>query len=185
MARNEERREDRSGSSSNVRDEPPTDVQFGRHAGYGDYGEEDYGGSYGGLGDSGGGRDYSLGSGTRRDLGAAWPRERNDHGFERRDYGANPPRSFRGRGPKGYARSDERLREAVCEKLTDDPNIDAGDITVTVQNQVVTLDGTVDDRWTKYQVEELVERCGGVKDVRNQLRTRRTGQDSGSSASAR
>jgi len=83
------------------------------------------------------------------------------------EYGAH-----RGKGPKGYARSDDRLKEIICEKLTDDPMIDASEINVEVTSQVVKLTGTVDDRSTKYEVEELIERCGGVKDIDNQLRVR-------------
>jgi osmotically-inducible protein OsmY len=48
-------------------------------------------------------------------------------------------------GPKGYERSDERLREVICERLTVDPDIDASDITVDVRNHAVTLRGLVDD----------------------------------------
>lgn len=80
--------------------------------------------------------------------------------------------SHRGKGPKGYTRSDERLREVICEKLTDDPTIDASEINVEVTAQIVKLTGTVDDRSVKYEVEELIERCGGVKDIDNQLRVR-------------
>ena len=36
--------------------------------------------------------------------------------------------SFQGRGPKSYARSDERLRELICERLLDDPLVDASDL---------------------------------------------------------
>lgn len=79
------------------------------------------------------------------------------------------PVSYRGRGPRGYTRSDERLLETVCEQLTDDPRIDASDIEVEVKQQVVTLRGSVPDRWTKYAVEELVE-SAGARDVENQLR---------------
>jgi osmotically-inducible protein OsmY len=79
--------------------------------------------------------------------------------------------SHRGRGPKGYLRSDERLRETICERLTDDPRIDASDIEVEVKDQSVTLRGTVDDRRTKYAVEELVDRCGPSM-IQNELRTR-------------
>jgi hypothetical protein len=50
--------------------------------------------------------------------------------------------------------------------------IDASEINVEVTNQIVKLTGTVDDRSTKYEVEELIERCGGVKDIDNQLRVR-------------
>ena len=31
----------------------------------------------------------------------------------------------RGRGPKDYTRSDDRIREEVCDRLTDDPRVDA------------------------------------------------------------
>ncbi len=40
----------------------------------------------------------------------------------------------------------------------------------------VTLSGTVPDRQVKYQVEELVERCGGIEDVTNNLRISRGGE---------
>jgi BON domain-containing protein len=80
--------------------------------------------------------------------------------------------THRGKGPKGYTRSDDRLKEIICEKLTDDPTIDASEINVEVTNQIVKLTGTVDDRFTKYDVEELIERCGGVEDIDNQLRVR-------------
>lgn len=30
---------------------------------------------------------------------------------------------FAGRGPKGYQRSDDRIREDVCERLAEDPVI--------------------------------------------------------------
>ena len=76
---------------------------------------------------------------------------------------------YRGRGPKGYQRSDERLQEVICDRLTDDPRIDASDISVEVRDCVVRLTGSVDDRRTKYDVEELVERCG-AKEIDNQLR---------------
>jgi osmotically-inducible protein OsmY len=77
--------------------------------------------------------------------------------------------SHRGRGPKGYQRSDERLLETICERLTDDPRIDASDIEVAVKDQTATLRGSVADRRTKYDVEEVVEACG-VREIRNELR---------------
>ena len=39
-------------------------------------------------------------------------------------YGQEMP-SHRGKGPKGYTRSDERIREHVCEVLSDDHHVDA------------------------------------------------------------
>jgi osmotically-inducible protein OsmY len=76
----------------------------------------------------------------------------------------------RGRGPRGYRRSDERIREEVCECLTDDVFIDASDIEVTVQNGEVMLTGEVASRQQKRHAEDLIESISGVRDVLNNLR---------------
>ena len=76
----------------------------------------------------------------------------------------------RGRGPKGYQRSDERIHEEVCECLTDDPFIDASSIELSVQSGIVTLTGTVSSRQEKRRAEDLIENLSGVKDVHNSLR---------------
>jgi hypothetical protein len=81
--------------------------------------------------------------------------------------------SHRGKGPKGYRPSDERLRENVCERLTDDPFIDATDIDIAVANGEVTLSGSVDTRRMKFAVEELVAAIPGVGAVQNAIRVRR------------
>ncbi len=78
----------------------------------------------------------------------------------------------RGRGPRGWTRSDERIREDVHERLTDDSMIDAGDVTVEVQGGEVTLNGLVDDRQSKRRAEDLAERVSGVLHVQNNLRVR-------------
>ena len=77
---------------------------------------------------------------------------------------------FRGRGPRGYSRSDDRIREDVCDRLTDDPWIDATDIEVRVQNGEVTLTGLVRERKDKRFAEDLVDDLPGVREVHNQLR---------------
>ncbi len=78
----------------------------------------------------------------------------------------------RGKGPQGYKRSDERIREAVCEVLADDEHIDASQIHVEVKDGEVTLSGTVDDRRTRREAEDCVIRVSGVRDVLVQLRVR-------------
>jgi hypothetical protein len=78
-------------------------------------------------------------------------------------------KNHRGRGPKGYSRSDERILEEVCDRLNDDHHVDASDITVTCSNGIVTLEGTVDSRMTKRRAEDIVDHCSGVKDVHNRL----------------
>jgi len=86
-------------------------------------------------------------------------------------YGGNDYQdSHRGRGPKGYERSDERLREIICERLTDDPWIDASDVSIEVSNKTVRLTGSVNNRQTKYEIEELIERSTNVREIDNQLR---------------
>jgi hypothetical protein len=85
--------------------------------------------------------------------------------------------SFRGRGPKGYVRSDERLRELVCERLTDDPRVDASAVEVEVKGGEITLSGEVADRTMKWRAEDLAEAASGGALVHNRLRTRRTGPD--------
>jgi hypothetical protein len=77
--------------------------------------------------------------------------------------------NFRGRGPRGYQRSRERIREDVCEGLTDDAAVDASDIEVDVEDAIVTLRGTVSDRRQKRRAEDIAEQAQGVRDVRNQL----------------
>jgi len=76
----------------------------------------------------------------------------------------------RGKGPAGYQRSDERIRELVSEALTDDDQIDASQIHVTVKDGEVTLTGIVDDRRTRREAEDCVASVSGVRDVQIQLR---------------
>ena len=78
--------------------------------------------------------------------------------------------SYRGRGPKNYQRSDERIREDVCERLTADDDIDASDLEVTVAAGVVTLSGEVDHRHDKRRAEDIAESVRGVRDVENHIR---------------
>lgn len=98
---------------------------------------------------------------------------------------------FSGRGPKGYRRSDERIREEVCDYLTAHGAIDASEIEVEVEDGEVTLTGTVQDRQTKRLAEDLCDEVRGVKEVYNQLRlearasTSLKAQPGGGSQSAR
>ncbi|HJU40736.1 MAG TPA: BON domain-containing protein, partial [Tahibacter sp.] len=95
-----------------------------------------------------------------RDLGANWVRRpdaaRRYPGYaEAQGHGAHGVESYRGLGPKGYVRSDARILEDVCERLADDPRVDARDVVVAAKNGVVTLDGTVPRRWMKHCAEDV------------------------------
>jgi osmotically-inducible protein OsmY len=78
----------------------------------------------------------------------------------------------RGRGPKGYARSDERIREDVNDRLTDDWSVDASDIEVEVSGREVTLSGEVASRSDKRRAEDIAESVSGVSHVQNNLRVK-------------
>ena len=105
-----------------------------------------------------------------------WGSKNDEHGAGG-NYGRAPsPRSsgHSGKGPKGYTRSDERIREDVSDRLSDDDEVDASDITVTVSNAEVRLEGSVSDRHSKHRAEDIAESVSGVRDVSNHLRTRKT-----------
>jgi osmotically-inducible protein OsmY len=77
---------------------------------------------------------------------------------------------FAGRGPKGYQRSDERIKELVSDRLMDDDDIDATEITVDVKGGEVTLTGTVNSRQEKRFAEDVADATPGVREVQNRLR---------------
>ena len=79
---------------------------------------------------------------------------------------------YRGIGPRGYVRSPARVFEDVCDRLTDDPQIDASDIEVSISGVEITLAGSVDSTATVARVEALTGSVPGVKGVRNSLRIR-------------
>lgn len=79
----------------------------------------------------------------------------------------------RGRGPRGYTRQDSRIMEDVCELLTSDRYVDAGNVEVKVESGVVTLTGKVEDRSMKRYAGQIVEKISGVKDIQNLLEINR------------
>jgi osmotically-inducible protein OsmY len=135
-----------------------TGARYGR-----DISDESSAGSYG-MGGYGRDLDYgrrgALGYGGYGGMGGA------ESGSS--TYGQSE--QHRGRGPRGYRRSDERIREDICDMLTDDPYIDASNMEVTVKECEVTLSGNVSSREDKRRAEDIAERISGVKDVHNSLR---------------
>ncbi|XYI02663.1 BON domain-containing protein [Sorangium sp. So ce1128] len=165
----------------------------GRERGHGDYDR----------GFSGHGREQDRGWGREQDRGWGREQDRGFGGYGRdqdRGYGQDLVRDVRdagrsamqrvsgalseagdrvrsafGRGPKGYKRSDDRIREDICEMISDRDDIDAGEVTVRVQNCEVTLEGTVTERHHKRIIEQIAENVRGVEDVHNQIRVQRPG----------
>ncbi|MGQ3299324.1 BON domain-containing protein [Reyranella sp.] len=158
------------------------------------------GGSLGGMsGEMGGSHSQGMGRYDRDQGRSGWfgGRPGSSHGSAGRygsehagmgggyGIGASGQEHHRGKGPKGYTRSDDRIREDVCDCLTDDPMLDAGEIEVEVKDGEVTLSGTVSDRLAKRHAEDMIDRVTGVRDVQNKIKVkdRDTGRFSGKQVS--
>lgn len=89
-------------------------------------------------------------------------------------------RGFRGHGPKDYKRSDDRIREDVCDRLADADSVDARGISVEVGSGEVTLNGHVSSRQAKRAAEDAIEHCSGVHHIQNNLRIRESGDEAAS-----
>ena len=91
---------------------------------------------------------------------------------ERRSEPSTFTPNYRGRGPKGYRRSDDLIKDDVSEALYRSTQVDASYIEVFVDKGIVTLKGTVDTRDQKRLAEFAIERLAGVDDVYNELKVR-------------
>lgn len=106
--------------------------------------------------------------------------ESSDFGGERGSWGGLGRQSaergqFAGRGPKNYRRSDQRIQEEVCDRLTSDPQVDASEIQVSVKDGEITLEGSVGERRMKRIAEDCAESVAGVNQVHNRLRVEEEG----------
>ena len=150
-----------------------------RGSSYSDRGYNDWNrGSRGYMGSGYGGYNERYNEGRDRDNDRGWWDRTKDEvsswfGDEeaqrRRDMDEREGQ-FKGKGPKGYTRSDDRIKEDVNDRLSDDSQVDASEIDVTVNNSDVTLTGTVNTRWEKRRAEDVAEFVSGVKNVENRLR---------------
>lgn len=75
-----------------------------------------------------------------------------------------------GRGPRGYRRSDERIQDDVCDRLTRHGEIDASEVEIQVEQGEVTLNGMVPTRRMKRLAEDEAWSLPGVEQVHNRLR---------------
>jgi osmotically-inducible protein OsmY len=134
--------------------------QYGR----GVYGEDQYGwNEYGGPRYVG-----SLYRGERRGEEPyrehEWQRSKEQPGLLGRLYA---------RGPKGYTRSDERIKEDISERLWRAEYMDSSEVTIAVKDGAVTLSGTVPERWMRHEIENIADSCMGVQDIEDNIRVQR------------
>jgi osmotically-inducible protein OsmY len=81
-----------------------------------------------------------------------------------------------GVGPRGYRRSDERIREDVCERFAQHGQLDPSDVEVAVRDGEVLLTGSVATRMQKRLAEDIAERVFGVVEVQNHLHVQRSAE---------
>lgn len=172
----------------------PEERRFGGEYGRGrsEPWERGFGTGRGGYGQDRPGRGYeeTYRRGGEQERGW-WDRARDemyswmgDEGAEQRRRADAMRSGHYGRGPKGYTRSDERIREDVSDRLTDDWRVDASNIEVSVSNGEVTLSGTVDSREAKRRAEDCVENVSGVRNVQNNIRVQQPGDAGGAFGSS-
>lgn len=149
------------------------DVGPRENQGYG-RGQSTSGGSYGtGTHGVAGQRDHTDRGGSQRSDNRGFFDKAGDEvasWFGDDDAARRREKDHRGRGPANYTRSDDRILEDACDRLTEDGEVDARNIQVTVQGGELTLDGTVEDRRHKRRAEDVVHDISGVGHVQNNLR---------------
>jgi osmotically-inducible protein OsmY len=99
----------------------------------------------------------------------------DEHARRRREWDhsvAEAHGEHKGRGPRGYRRSDARMAEDINDRLTDDPHVDASDIEVSVKDGEATLSGTIYRREDKRRAEDIAEHVSGISHVQNNLRVK-------------
>ena len=151
----------------------------GDHRGQGLGGGQGYGAEYGQRGSRSGlqfASDYGSGGYDQVSGGYGYRGSQATGDYQS---GMEGQRSYRGLGPQTYKRSDDRIRDDVCERLTDDFRIDASNITIDVNQGAVTLSGTVPERHMRYAAEDLVDDAMGVESINNQLRVQSRTQSQG------
>jgi len=80
--------------------------------------------------------------------------------------------SHRGKGFKGWKRSDDSIYDEIGQILEQRADIDPSDVEIKINNGEVILEGTVSDRMTKRRIEDALEMVSGIKDVQNRLRVK-------------
>ncbi len=165
------------GGSSSGRGNSGTGTQWGNSGSGSQYGGGNYG-SGSQWGNSG--RDTQSGTGTY-ESGSRWGRSGSTQ-WGKGGNDSDQDTMHKGKGPKGYKRADERIQDDINDRLTDDSQLDASEIEVTVTNGEVKLSGTVDSRDAKRRAEDLTEAISGVSNVENSIRVKQD-KEMGSSTS--
>jgi len=150
-----------------------------RQGNYDRYGSQDYG-RFNRSQDYGRSRDWDNDFRNDRNDRNWWDRTKDevaswfgdDDAERRRRMDERREGNYRGKGPKNYTRSSDRIKEDVNDRLSDAWDIDASDIDVSIEGNEVTLSGTVSSKQQKRRAEDIAESVSGVHNVQNNLRVK-------------
>jgi osmotically-inducible protein OsmY len=109
-------------------------------------------------------RDWSSYSGNRSE--SAGSRYGNQYGPGR---GYQQQQGTRRQGPKGYQRSDDRIREQMVERFMES-DVELQDVECDVKDGIVSLSGTVKSRHCRHELENIADSVWGVKEVNNNIK---------------
>lgn len=182
--RNDWERNQKYGNQHSTNWDERRNTGTGSGGGYGRYDRGEHRGGFAGSGGYSGNREHGQrqdeyrGDDRDRDW---WDRTRDevyswfgDDDAERRRKMDSVRGPHRGKGPKDYKRSEDRIKEDVCDRLSDDDMVDASKIQIQVQGDEVVLTGSVSSREEKRRAEDVVESISGVRNVENRLRVGRS-----------
>ncbi len=113
------------------------------------------------------GRDYEQNAGYRENYNRLGSFTEGIDTSVRRQKEEGP---HRGKGPRSYRRTDDRILEEINDRLCDNPYLDATDIEVGIKEGEVVLTGVVNDRESKRLAEDIADEIPGVTNVENRLR---------------
>jgi len=82
----------------------------------------------------------------------------------------NQVRRFFGTAWQGYPRSDDRIKDDICERMRNQNQFDPSHLEIQVQNGEVILRGNVETYQIKRSIEDLVETVLGVREINNFLK---------------
>lgn len=109
----------------------------------------------------------------RDEAQSAWEKEYySRYGYRSIDERVEMGKNHRGKGPRSYQRTDQRILEDLNERLTEDAFLDASEIETSVSSGEVVLGGWVREQESKRRAEDIAETVSGVRQVENRLRVK-------------
>lgn len=82
---------------------------------------------------------------------------------------SNQIRDHRGKGPRNYQRTDERILEDIIDNVSS-KGLDVSDVEIRIDKGEVSLSGSMPGKLSRRVLEDVVEDVAGVRHVENGIR---------------